>query len=781
MTTYPVLVTSGAVAATKSGGPDSTGSAVGVPPASSRTFGVLFSAHQAPGYHSVVAGLLDYVGTMVPPGRLIGFVGGWVGLKHGWIRELDHEKLRFVRNLGGQELLCDWEQTLQTSADFACAVDTLNKHRVEALICVGNLPSQLECTVLAEGCAADRDCGTRVIGVPVSVDNDFPFIQQSIGFDTATKIFASIVGSLWCEAATSRQQWFFVRLKGQSHALSHITLETALLTHPNLVLLSEEVAMKRQSLSDVTNMICDVVSARSERGLHFGIVLFPESLLLAVPQTRQLILEIEDIIASFDSSRPYTSMDIQNHLKTWTSTLFRALPRNVQEELCCNTKGTPKKVDLANVSTEWLLARLVSVELERRRALGLFHAPFETVTHELAYQARSGMPTNFDCDLAYTLGYSAGLVADSGKTGYLVHASNLTESPSQWVIGGLPFTSLASLQREAAASQARNNSLGVDLLQSSSSLLNNAVALQNSNISAIIASSGGGLTTATTPGQVQFAPVGSPTSSPNDAGLRFSQSQPEPSMTTSWPVSVTQSCSTGAGDLATMLQYLPNVRAAERDLQCGGANSPLFINTPSGIGGGAAVGSGSLAQPAQHQVSRLQSTSAGPTTSSGFNIQVGGGTLVTNSGGFQSGSSVAQNNQSTCARLYMPSANQRGNIYPELLSSRKMPPPIERSYVNPGPVQFQYDFVSNMLASSKRPPFEKLAEVGSLCAELQRVAASRKGLATTVLEALNAAIALLQSAVQSAGATQDPFFANQRKSLLLLNIPSQGSTQGASE
>ncbi|CAD7942529.1 unnamed protein product [Amoebophrya sp. A120] len=623
------------------------------------SIGVMFGSHQAPGFHSVVAGLFDYVSSMDPPGRLVGFVGGWVGLKNGWVRSLDAQKIASVRNLGGQELLCEFGHTLQTDEDYSDALQTLRRFQLDALVVVGNLKSQLDTALLAEACLADEELAhIRVLGIPVASDNDFPFIQQSIGFDTVTKVFASIAGSLWCEAATSRKQWFFVRVKGESQALSHVTLETALLCHPNLVLLSEEMAHKRLSLLDLTRMICDVIVARASRNLHFGIVLLPSALLRSVPQTRHLLEEIEGILRQIQVSTSLSSADgasnfgqaaesgvsgpsqhsttssaaaafsattsnptttataaalggasgaaqerneLLNHLKTWSRALFQAFPRTVQEELCSNVSPSTGVIDLNNVSTEVLLATLVGMEIERRRKLDLFKGHFETVPHTLVYQARSGMPTNFDCNLAYTMGFAAGVLQDAGKTGYLVHAGNLCEPPSQWTVGGIPFTSMVCLQN------------GV-------------------------------------------------------------------------------------------------VPAATQD----------------------------------HVVARKE--------------------------------------------VYMPSANQQGSIYGELLSSRNMPPPIERSYINAGPIQFAYDFLSRMLVTARRAPFEKLQEVGRMCTEFQRAIANDQRKLFPVLDCLQGAARLLREVDQSQRkadgaahvATSGDWYNRKNKSMDTAADPYQGLAMASS-
>ena len=53
---------------------------------------------------------------------------------------------------------------------------------------------------------------------------------------------------------------------------SHIALEVAMQTHPNMVLLAEGVRQKRWSLHDIVREICDVVQARANMGKNFGAI-----------------------------------------------------------------------------------------------------------------------------------------------------------------------------------------------------------------------------------------------------------------------------------------------------------------------------------------------------------------------------------------------------------------------------------------------------------------------------------------------------------------------------
>merc|ERR1712232_1523601 len=78
-------------------------------------------------------------------------------------------------------------------------------------------------------------------------------------------------------------------------ATSHVTMEVALSTRPNVVLFGEEIAEKRMSLNDIVNRISDVVCARAHQGKNFGTVVIPEGLPAAVPEVRVLLDEISKL------------------------------------------------------------------------------------------------------------------------------------------------------------------------------------------------------------------------------------------------------------------------------------------------------------------------------------------------------------------------------------------------------------------------------------------------------------------------------------------------------
>ena len=97
--------------------------------------------------------------------------------------------------------------------------------------------------VLAEYLAA-HDTGVQVIGCPKTIDGDLKNedIECSFGFDTATKTYSEIIGNIERDANSAKKYWHFIKVMGRS--ASHVALECALETQPNICLISEEVAAK---------------------------------------------------------------------------------------------------------------------------------------------------------------------------------------------------------------------------------------------------------------------------------------------------------------------------------------------------------------------------------------------------------------------------------------------------------------------------------------------------------------------------------------------------------
>ena len=94
-----------------------------------------------------------------------------------------------------------------------------------------------------------------MIGCPKTIDGDLKndMIETSFGFDTACKVYSELIGNIQRDANSAKKYWHFIRLMGRS--ASHITLECALQTQPNIAIISEEVAAKGMRLQQIVDSI----------------------------------------------------------------------------------------------------------------------------------------------------------------------------------------------------------------------------------------------------------------------------------------------------------------------------------------------------------------------------------------------------------------------------------------------------------------------------------------------------------------------------------------------
>mmetsp|Transcript_86553 Transcript_86553/g.242403 ORF Transcript_86553/g.242403 Transcript_86553/m.242403 type:complete len:1312 (-) Transcript_86553:80-4015(-) len=410
--------------------------------------GVAFTSNQVPGFHNVLVGLFDYLAGLSPPAEVTGFLGGYVGLVNGFTVKVDKDMVDQYRNLGGQHMLCQLNdiENLRCKADLFAAMANIERLHLDGLILAGNLEAQVDTALIAEACEA-RKLRTRVVGVPISIDCDFPFVQQTVGYDTMCRTLTAYIGAIGSEAESSAK-WIFFRMVGSEW--SHIAVECTLRTHPQYVLLS---AFNKEdvSLRDVVNALCDLIAARRAAGKNYGIVLIPSGYIGSIVEMRLLFQELKAIMKTESYATSWDSIPfIAAKLQKSTATIFDIMPRDVQYEVCFGGRERGKEnISLTNLSSERLLLRFVEIEYERRQRLSIIdNSSFQGSCYSMMYQARSALPTDFDCDLAYTLGYGASLLVALGKSGQLVHASNLHRDVSEWRLHGIPLTCLLKLERD---------------------------------------------------------------------------------------------------------------------------------------------------------------------------------------------------------------------------------------------------------------------------------------------------------------------------------------------
>lgn len=421
-------------------------------PEKKQVIGVILSGGQAPGGHNVISGLYDALKAANPENVLLGFKGGPSGLIEDDFVEFNDEFIDEYRNTGGFDIIGSGRTKLETEEQFAIVADVAKKHGMNAIVIIGGDDSNTNAAVLAEYMAA-HDTGVQVIGAPKTIDGDLKNddIEASFGFDTATKTYSELIGNIERDANSAKKYWHFIKVMGRS--ASHVALECALETQPNICLVSEEVAAKKMSLSQIASYIADSVEGRSNNGNNFGVVIIPEGVVEFVPEFNKLIKEINELLAG-EKTAEFNALPtwadkyafIEKGLTPESMEVFKILPQNIQQQLFLE-RDPHGNVQVSLIESEKLFSALVRDELEKRRAAGTYKGKFNPLHHFFGYEGRCAFPSNFDADYCYSLGYNAFLLIDNGFTGYLSKISNLSKPASEWVAGGMPITKMMNMER----------------------------------------------------------------------------------------------------------------------------------------------------------------------------------------------------------------------------------------------------------------------------------------------------------------------------------------------
>ncbi len=412
--------------------------------------GIILSGGQAPGGHNVVSGIFDGLKSLNKENRLYGFLMGPAGFINHQYMELTASIIKEYRNTGGFDIIGSGRTKLEKPEQFDEGLKILKELNIKALVIIGGDDSNTNAAVLAEyykNIGAD----VQVIGVPKTIDGDLKneWIETSFGFDTACKVYSEVIGNIQRDCNSAKKYYHFIKLMGRS--ASHIALECALETQPNICLISEEVQAKRMTLDNIVSYICYVVSERAKLGWNFGTVLVPEGLIELIPSMKSLISELNDVIE--EHNEQLSELDevekleaIHSYLTPTNAELYKSLPKNIALQLSLD-RDSHGNVQVSLIETESLLSEMVAKRLEEMAAEGEYSGKFNTQHHFFGYEGRCADPTNFDADYTYALGYNAAMLINAGLTGYMSSVRNLTEPSEKWIAGGIPITMMMNMER----------------------------------------------------------------------------------------------------------------------------------------------------------------------------------------------------------------------------------------------------------------------------------------------------------------------------------------------
>ncbi|MGB4414284.1 MAG: diphosphate--fructose-6-phosphate 1-phosphotransferase [Paludibacter sp.] len=412
--------------------------------------GVILSGGQAPGGHNVISGLFDGLKALNPNNKLYGFLGGPSGLVDHQYIELTKEIVDEYRNTGGFDIIGSGRTKLEEEEQYEKGAEICKQLGINAIVIIGGDDSNTNACVLAEY-YSQKKTGIQVIGCPKTIDGDLKneMIETSFGFDTACKVYSELIGNIQRDASSAKKYWHFIRLMGRS--ASHITLECALQSQPNICIVSEEVEAKNLTLRDIVEDIVNVIVHRASHGLNFGTILIPEGLIEFIPAMKKLIAELNDLLTHNEDFNALETDDekrqyVKGLLTPESSQVYRDLPKGIARQLTLD-RDPHGNVQVSLIETEKLLIEMVAKRLAQLKAEGKYKGKFSAINHFFGYEGRCAIPSNFDADYTYSLGYTASLLISEGKTGYMASVRNLTAPATEWIAGGVPITMMMNMEK----------------------------------------------------------------------------------------------------------------------------------------------------------------------------------------------------------------------------------------------------------------------------------------------------------------------------------------------
>ncbi len=412
--------------------------------------GIILSGGQAPGGHNVVSGIFDGLKKLNKENRLYGFLMGPAGFINHQYMELTAGYIAEYRNTGGFDIIGSGRTKLETPEQFEAGLKILKELNIKALVIIGGDDSNTNAAVLAEY-YKNIGAGVQVIGVPKTIDGDLKneWIETSFGFDTACKVYSEVIGNIQRDCNSAKKYYHFIKLMGRS--ASHIALECALETQPNICLISEEVLAKRMTLDNIVSYICYVIAERAKLGWNFGTVLIPEGLIEFIPSMKTLIAELNEVLVEFadelESLEEGAKLEaIHKHLSPANADLYKMLPKTIALQLSLD-RDSHGNVQVSLIETESLLSEMVAKRLAEMAEAGQYSGKFAAQHHFFGYEGRCADPTNFDADYTYALVYNAAMLINSGLTGYMSSVRNLTDKTENWICGGIPITMMMNMER----------------------------------------------------------------------------------------------------------------------------------------------------------------------------------------------------------------------------------------------------------------------------------------------------------------------------------------------
>ena len=425
-----------------------------------RNLGIVLSGGPAPGGHNVIAGFFEAAKRAHPENRVLGFLAGPKGIITNKHVEITAEMVALYKNSGGFHMLGTGREKIDNPQKMEQCRQTCAALNLSGLVVVGGDDSNTNSAFLAENMG---DLGVQVIGIPKTIDGDLQvpgLCQVPFGHHSACLAFATEIGNLNSDCKSDLKYWHFNRLMGRS--ASHIALEVAFQTHPNVILIGEDIEERDLTIHNVVRLIADVVVDRANLGKNYGTILIPEGILEFIHEINVLIIKVSHIIAAYNREAheeeffhklPFDDqvqlIDNNDIWRDYDSRVFLGLPPELQRGLLL-PRDSHGNFQYSMVNTERILLGMVATYLRKQRSKGIYKGAFRTQNHFYGYDGRGTFPTKFDCDYAYNLGHTAFSLLANGASGYMAAIKDLHRPVEEWQPIGIPLAPLMHLEERTA-------------------------------------------------------------------------------------------------------------------------------------------------------------------------------------------------------------------------------------------------------------------------------------------------------------------------------------------
>jgi len=221
------------------------------------TIGVLTSGGDSPGMNAAIRAVVRTA--KFHDLRVMGIRKGYEGLIHGDIFEMTSRDVSDTMHRGGTILQTARSKEFCTPEGLRQAVSTAKYFGIDGVVVIGGDGS-------LRGAKDLCDAGIPTVGVPATIDNDIPYTEYTIGFDTAINTAKEAVDKIR-DTASSHARCYIIKVMGRS--CGNIALNVGIATGAESILIPEiEVDFEKD--------IVEPITVRKKRNKNHYIIILAE-------------------------------------------------------------------------------------------------------------------------------------------------------------------------------------------------------------------------------------------------------------------------------------------------------------------------------------------------------------------------------------------------------------------------------------------------------------------------------------------------------------------------